>query len=165
MSTNIDDLPSDNIEENIKLETSPEKNNINTNAFVNGIQQAAATGALELQSRDIPTTQTHITQDSETRSDYIPKPTVQFDIPTYTHVPEIKTDKLDLFYNELQIPITLAVLYFIFQLPLTKKTLLNIIPSLFKNDGNMNLYGYIFTSLLYATSYFIMNKSMQYFSL
>lgn len=165
MSTNIDDLPSDNTEENVKLEASTEKNNINTNTFVSGIQQAAATGALELQSRDIPTSQTHITQDNESRVDYIPKQTVQFDIPTYNEVPQIKTDKLDLFYHELQIPITLGVLYFIFQLPLTTKTLSNIIPSLFKNDGNMNLYGYIFTSLLYATSYYIMKKSMEYFSL
>ena len=66
------------------------------------------------------------------------------------------SNNLESFYNTLQIPILLSILYFIFQLPVFKKYIFMLIPSLFNKDGNQNIYGYIFYSILYGLSYIIL---------
>ena len=72
-----------------------------------------------------------------------------------------KTDSLDTLYNELQIPILISVLYFIFQLPIFHKTLFRYLPSLFNSDGNHNLAGFIFNSTVFGGIYYLMTKSIQ----
>lgn len=165
-TTNLDDLPTS--EENVKLETNESKpqlgSDMNANTFVNGIQQAAASGALELQSCDIPQTQTHLTQDEQTQPNYIPSSEKEFLIPHHLNREE-PTENIDKIYEEIQTPILLAVMYFIFQLPLVKKTLLRMLPLLFKDDGNMNLSGYIAKSTLFALVYYALTVTMKYFSL
>ena len=52
-------------------------------------------------------------------------------------------NRLDDFYNNLQTPLLLALLYFIFQLPIIKKYLFKFLPNLFGKDGNQNIYGHI----------------------
>ena len=44
----------------------------NMNNFVSGVQEAVASGALGLQSRDVPQTQTHITQDPQMQPNFVP---------------------------------------------------------------------------------------------
>ena len=96
----------------------------NMNEFVSGIQSAAASGALGLPSRDIPQQQTHLTQDAVTKPNYVPegpddyilKHQTQEDIINQHNAREKQGENTDAIYDELQGPILVAGLYFIFQL-------------------------------------------------
>jgi hypothetical protein len=67
-------------------------------------------------------------------------------------------NSLDDMYNEIQIPLLLAVLYFLFQLPFFRKFLFNYLPILFSNDGNLNINGFLFTSALFGITFYLVNK-------
>ena len=73
-------------------------------------------------------------------------------------------DSLDSLYNEIQIPLLLIVLYFIFQLPIFKTIMFRHLPFLCNTDGNMNLRGLVFTSILYGTIFYILSKLITQFS-
>ena len=173
-------------QENIKLEidhnkfqqqrdNDPAINQQNLNQFVTGIQQASAAGMTSLPARDIPQSQEALTRDQQMKPNYIPAPEFTTDyireqqnneeiIKEYARRQQ-KTDSLDNMYNELQIPILLAVLYFIFQLPVVRKNVFKFLPSLFSKDGNPNLSGYIINSLIFAALYFGLTKGMKYFAI
>ena len=68
--------------------------------------------------------------------------------------------KFDIIFDEVQGPIMLGILYFIFQLPIIQKQMCKIIPSLFGSDGNPNLSGYVFTSSMFASVYYFLVKGM-----
>jgi hypothetical protein len=74
---------------------------------------------------------------------------------------ESSNKRTDEIYDELQTPILLSVLYFIFQLPIFHKTLFKYLPSLFNNDGNHNLAGFIFNSIVFGSIYYLMTKGIQ----
>jgi len=147
----------------------------NLNQFVTGIQQASAAGMTSLPSRDIPQNQAHIAQDAYVKPNFIPpqesgqmqgdyireQQTNDEIIRAQAHKQE-KKDSLDALFEELQGPLLIAVLYFMFQLPVVQKQLCKIIPALFNKDGNPNLSGYIFTSVAFAGSYFLLTKSMRF---
>jgi hypothetical protein len=190
-TTSILDLPTDpaggNIGTNISMMAS-EKMNANQsgggasaltldqttiNQIVSGLQQASATGATQLPSRDIPQVTTSITQDPQIQPNYIP-PTQNNDyIKEYEQNQDIinnynrsssRGDSLDEIYDELQTPILLAVLFFLFQLPIFRKYLFTYIPILFSKDGNLNLQGYLFMSVLFGVLYYILGKIMVNFN-
>jgi hypothetical protein len=152
----------------------PAINQQNLNQFVSGIQQASAAGMTGLPERDIPQNQEALTRDQQMKPNYIPRPEPVDYIKEQQNNEEIireyarrqnKTDSLDNLYNELQIPILIAVLYFTFQLPVVRKNLFKFLPSLFSKDGNPNLSGYIMNSILFATLYFGLTKGMKYFAI
>ena len=140
------------------------------NRIVTGIQQAGSTGATQLPSRDIPQTTTQITQDPAIQPNYIPAPNPQTQQVDYIQYAE-KNDEilqnynkkienkssLDRMYDELQTPLLLAVLFFLFQLPFFKKHLFTYLPILFFNDGNYNIYGYFFMSFFFGLIYYILS--------
>jgi len=186
-TTNIFDLPTDpagggNVTNNINLPAS--ENNLsqqppnnsqmaldqNTiNQIVSGLQQASTTGITQLHSRDIPMTTNAITQDPHIQPNYIPP--VQQQSADYINEYEDSSEiinsynknaniqnSLDDAYAEIQTPMLLAILYFLFQLPIFKKYLFNFFPVLFLKDGNMNLYGFLFTSTLFGLIFYVLNK-------
>jgi hypothetical protein len=73
-------------------------------------------------------------------------------------------NSLDDMYNEIQTPLLLAVLYFLFQLPFFRKLLFTYIPFLFSTDGNLNINGFLFTSLLFGLTFYTINKISWYFN-
>lgn len=172
-------------QENIKLEmdhnkfqqqrdNDPAINQQNLNQFVTGIQQASAAGMTGLPARDIPQNQESLTRDQQMKPNYIPRPEPTDYIKEQHNNEEMireyarkqqKTDTLDDMYNELQIPILIAVLYFTFQLPVVRKNLFKFLPSLFSKDGNPNLSGYILNSVVFASLYFGLTKGMKYFAI
>lgn len=174
MSTHIFDLPTNPSAGtgNVKMSTSegpPNDSQISLdqstiNQIVSGLQQASATGATQLQSRDISQNTEGITHDAQIQPNYIP-PTAQhqedYIQESYTHQPQQPCDKLDELYNEIQIPLFLSILYFLFQLPIVKKQLFTYLPFLFSKDGNMNIYGFITTSMLFGFSFYSVNKSIK----
>ena len=74
-----------------------------------------------------------------------------------------KQNSLDDMYNEIQTPLLLAILYFLFQLPFFRKFLLGYLPILFSNDGNFNMNGFMFTSILFGMLYYTLNKITRHF--
>jgi hypothetical protein len=139
------------------------------NQIVNGLQQASTSGATQLPSRDIPMTTSNLTHDVNIQPNYIPPPpqnTTDY-IQNYEQAGDIINDynanlerssALDDMYSEIQVPLLLAVLYFLFQLPFFRKFMFSYLPVLFSKDGNLNLNGYIFMSCLFGIFYYLLNK-------
>jgi hypothetical protein len=145
------------------------------NQIVNGLQQATLAGATQLPSRDIPMTTSRLSADPETMPNYVPLPPPKTEdyiqqyheqhndmINAYNRKKQIH-NSLDEMYNEIQLPILLAVLFFLFQLPIFRKFLYTYLPFLFSNDGNYNLKGFVFTSILFGMLFHFMNKCNGYF--
>jgi hypothetical protein len=146
------------------------------NQIVNGLQQASVTGATQLPSRDIPMNTNNLTNDMSIQPNFIP-PVPQHQsqndyINNYQQTTDIindynsnieRSNSLDDMYNEIQVPILLAVLYFLFQLPFFRKFLFSYFPVLFSKDGNLNINGYIFMSALFGIFYYLLNKINTHF--
>ena len=181
-----------NISNNISMSASEantvvQQNNMNTNTnsvsldqttinqIVNGLQQASVSGATQLPSRDIPMNTSSLTHDVNITPNFIPPVPIQnMDdyIQNYQESSEIINDynyslennnRLDDLYNEIQVPILLAVLYFLFQLPVFRKYLFSYFPVLFSKDGNLNINGYLFMSSLFGILYYLLNKINTHF--
>jgi hypothetical protein len=181
-TTNINELPlnpagnaNDNISfvANEKAQTPQQQSmtldQTTINQIVSGLQQASIAGVTQLPSRDIPRSTEQITHDPQVQPNYIQPPSnVDYIKNEKNSTPEeivekyIKTEhienSLDSIYDEMQAPLLLIVLYFIFQLPIFKKNLFYYIPFLFAKDGNINLNGLAFMSILYGFSYYFINK-------
>jgi len=174
ISLNAKEMPNMNsgqlTNENINLDQST------INLIVNGLQQATLNGATQLPSRDISMSATNHTNDPQIQPNYIPQPTQQQQTDyiqnTDTHNSIIDDysrkaqyqNSLDNIYNEIQTPLLLAVLYFLFQLPFFKKLLYTYIPFLFLNDGNFNINGYLFNSILFGFIFYLLNKITRHFN-
>jgi hypothetical protein len=150
-----------------------EGNSIDINSFVTGLQQAAASGALQLPSRDIPQTQEHLTQDTHLQPNYIPENKGDYIQDTYNQEQIINNhtqqqanvNSMDAIYDDIHVPIILSVIFFVFQLPIIKTNTLKYIPSLFNKDGNLNMLGYLTNSLAFSSTYYCIIKSLDYLSI
>ena len=139
--------------------------------LVAGIQQASASGATQLPSRDIPRETTHIVNDQQVQPNFVPPPPPA--IPQYIpdETPErllemnrarnTQSNSVDMIYDEMHIPLMLAILYFIFQLPITHKYMKSALPFIYKSDSNFSFIGYITVSILYAVSFYAINVVMK----
>lgn len=188
-STSIMDLPTDpvgggsiggniSLSANEKIGPGPGSGGVSLDQttiqqIVNGLQQASSTGATQLPSRDIPRSTESIMQDPQVQQNYIPPASNKDyiteeedneDIINNYNKNEKYGDSLDQLYDEIQIPLLIAVLYFLFQLPIFKRYLYKFFPALFSKDGNVNLYGFIFTSALFGMLYYLLSKTMTHFS-
>lgn len=142
------------------------------NKVLNGIQQAQMQGMTQLPSRDIPMNTHQHTQDKQVQPNYIPENKGDYieEEDTYETLLQKKKDKmeqedrLDMLYNEMQMPILIMVLFFIFQMPFTKKKLLHFFPSMFKKDGNMSMGGYLLKTGLFGLSFYVIMKLSKYAS-
>jgi len=138
--------------------------------IVNGLQQASIAGATTLPSRDIPQNTQQLTHDPEVKANYVPAASPDHtdyikDEPTEYDYPEERVkNTLDRIYDDIQAPLLLAILYFVFQLPIMRKLIFKYIPFLCSNDGNYNLNGLIFTSCMFGFIYFSLTKSMAQFN-
>ena len=142
--------------------------------IVSGLQQATLAGATQLSSRDIPMNTNGISADPQVMPNYVPPPSPHHQdyIKSYEQPSDMvrdynkgkqMNDSLDEMYNEIQTPVLLAVLYFLFQLPFFKKLLYTYIPFLFSNDGNYNINGFLFTSVLFGMLFHLLMKTTTYF--
>ena len=142
--------------------------------LVSGVQRASSAGMTALPSRDIPRDSLQMQHDEQIKPNYIPQPPPHPQHPTdgdyikrYETSDDVqrnnrreqnKMDTLEAIYTEFQMPILLGVLYFIFQMPVIRTHVLQIIPSMFNRDGNLNLIGLIATSSAYAIMYYVITK-------
>jgi hypothetical protein len=178
-TTSIHDLPSDPLAggSNITMSINETNNSrslsldqTTISQIVNGLQQASIAGATMLPSRDIPQTTHAITSDPQIQANYVPPADSNDDyinddydndeaVNNYNRTDDVK-NSLESIYDEIQTPLLLAILYFLFQLPIIRKTLCKYIPLLCNNDGNYNINGLVFTSVIFALIFFAASKGI-----
>lgn len=143
------------------------------NKVLSGLQQAQMQGMTQLSSRDIPMNTHQMTQDKQIQPNYVPdsdKKEYIEEEDTYESLLKKKKDKmeqedrLDLLYNEMQMPILIMVLFFMFQMPYAHKKFLQIFPSMFKQDGNMTMSGYLLKTSMFGMSFYAIMKLSKYAS-
>ena len=145
------------------------------NQFVSGIQKASASGSIALPSRDIPQSQSHITHDQQIKpnyiepvdvrqntTDYISNDVSTEEVIKYQDRKEDTINKLNDLYENLHTPVLLAILFFLFQLPVVRNKIFTFAPSLFNRDGNPNITGYIINSVLFALLYYVISSVEKY---
>ena len=155
--------------------------------LVSGLQQASVTGATRLRSADIPMDNIQLAADPSVQQNHIPHH-VRFqgetqhhnqvpyqhhqeDYPNYIQEDDNMEDiitrnikrthhknQVEMWMDELQIPFMVAILFFLFQLPIVKKMLHENLPFLYYLDGNMNVNGYVLLSLFFGVIYYVLCK-------
>jgi hypothetical protein len=170
---------SQNAQQNTQQNTQQNSNNMSLdqttiNQIINGLQQATLSGATQLSSRDIPMNTNGLSNDPQVIPNYVPSPPLQnkdyiknYEQPSdmiqnYNKGKQL-TNSLDDIYYEIQTPLLISVLYFLFQLPFFKKLLYTYLPYLFSNDGNYNINGFLFTSVLFGLLFHFLIKTTSYF--
>ena len=148
------------------------------NEVLQGVQRASANGMTMMPTRDIPMNPNSFTHDDQARPNYVPQPkTVHFQdgdgggssdyIRDHTSMESIvranarqsnQLDTLEAIYYDLQMPILLGILYFIFQMPIFRAQLLHFLPSLFGEDGTFKMIGLTATSAMFAGTFFVIMK-------
>jgi hypothetical protein len=148
------------------------------NEVMQGVQRASANGMTMIPTRDIPMNPNAFTHDDQARPNYVPQPppASQYHdgaggggdyIKEHTSMESIvranarqsnQIDTIEANYYDLQMPILLGVLYFIFQMPVFRAQLLHFLPSLFGEDGNFKMIGLTATSAMFAGTFFVIMK-------
>ena len=143
------------------------------NKIVMGLQQASSTGMTQLQSSHIPMQQHTHTQDAQVKPNYVPPSPKEDYIKQHDTMESLmkesknkndEQDKLDVLYNELQMPIIVMTLFFIFQMPFFQKKFQKLFPTLFLKDGHHNILGYLVKTTLFGTLFYGINKATHYLS-
>jgi hypothetical protein len=144
------------------------------NEFISGLQRASGSGMTSLSSRDIPMNTMNMMGDQQIKPNYIPQPQQNEQSNNYIEeheadiANEVKyatsvsnNDKMENIYRLIQVPLLVGIMYFAFQLPITRKYILKYLPSVFNADGNYNISGLVFMSALFAVGYFGLIKMIE----
>lgn len=128
-----------------------------------------------LPSRDIQQDTTNYSQDAQVQPNYIPRQELLTDYvrdrETFSnetlknHENKMRNmSRLDVIISEIQVPIVIVLMYFFFQLPIMNTILFKKFSflSIYNDDGNFNLFGLMFKSLLFGTTYYTMIKTAQF---
>ena len=147
---------------------------MNVNEFVSGLQRATTSGMTSLPIRDVPRNTESVVSDEQTMPNYVPKAPHDYRREHHENTQSFlqhnerltnRGESIDVVYETLQVPILLAILYFTFQLPVMRKYFLMYLPSIFNKDGNHNLTGLIFISILFSCTYYGINFVLSQFVL
>jgi hypothetical protein len=157
----------------------PEKQNIQIQ--YQGAPGVVAPGGGEQQyrlpSRDIPMDPAFITQDTEVKPNYVPPATP---VSVSDYVKEYEERKLakiqehkaknhraqmaDDWFSEIQVPLFITILFFVFQMPIVNNLLQKYLPflAIYHADGNLNVYGLLLKSLFFGSVYYSISKGVDY---
>jgi hypothetical protein len=143
------------------------------NEVMQGVQRASANGMTMMPTRDIPMNPNSFMHDDQARPNYVPdQRSVHFQdgidyIKDHTSMESIvranarqsnQLDTVEAIYYDIQIPVLVGVMYFIFQMPVFRAQLLHFLPTLFGEDGNFKMIGLTATSAMFAVLLFIIMK-------
>jgi hypothetical protein len=130
-----------------------------------------------LPSRDIPMDSLAYQHDQEIQPNYIPKPKLTSDyIRDYEAASEDRLRKheekkhrertVDSIFTNIQTPILIAILYFLFQLPIVTTLLYKYFSflAIYNADGNLNLSGLILKSVMFGSLFFSLQSISEYVS-
>lgn len=141
------------------------------NKIISGIQEASKQNQTGLPVRDIPMVSSQISQDPTVSPNYIPgentKDYIQNSI-THSDVYENiqynkhqEQNEQDVF-EQYKVPIIIAILFLIFQMPVIDKKLYKFIPSLFNTDKDLTFNGFAFKAALFGGIYFGLIRAIDY---
>jgi Fe2+ transport system protein B len=139
------------------------------------LQQLQQLQHQRIPSRDIPNDTTMYQQDVQIKPNYIPKSNISSDYvrdyedmteKNYKEYQKKKKEKnqLDNIIAEFQTPIFIAILFFLFQLPIVNNFILKKVGflSLYDADGNFNIYGLLLKSSLFGGIYYSVFKIINF---
>jgi hypothetical protein len=168
-TTSIANLPSS---ENVTLSVQPKgESSVNMNELFKEIQENGQTG--NLPSRDIPIDTNKVVMDETSKPNYIPEHEYYINEQEFESTDNVVQQKkrkdnqnasLEAVYEEIQIPILLGVIYFLFQLPAFNQMLMKYAAFAFRDDGGLNLYGVVVKSVLFAVTYYTFMKFFEQIS-
>lgn len=189
-TTRIADLP-----ENIKFETREIQQNMQPNhvaipppqdtqmrnQFIPTKEQQEMmipTQPHTLPSRDIPMDQNTYQQDPSIKPNYIPPSNIQDDylqkyqefandhFPNYDKLKH-RESLMDSIFSEIQLPVFVGTLFFIFNLPIFNNFIMKYFSflDLYYDDGNINLLGIIIKSSMFGLIFFSLNKTIDYLTI
>lgn len=175
-TTDINSLPSSNGDyksldvQNVVIDSGSTPS-VDINNVVSDIQKASSSGLLKLPTRDIPTTQNHITMDASTEPNHIPPADKEDYINQYSmndlHMNvENKIsnkDTCDYIIDEFGFSIMITIMYFLFQSDRTKGYIYRIIPFLHGNDTNPTTHGYMVISVIFGLSIYMITYLLNHF--
>jgi hypothetical protein len=128
-------------------------------------------------SRDIPIDTAGYLQDEQIQPNYIPPVKLTSDyINEYEEKHSKKTQEheqkkhrgrmIDNLLTELQTPMFVAILFFIFQMPIVNTLLYKNFSflSIYNTDGNINFYGLFLKSLMFGSAYYSLSRFTNYIS-
>lgn len=128
-----------------------------------------------LPSRDIPMDTLGYMHDEEVKPSYIPESDVNEDYVRNREIMNKKRMKehedkkknaslLDTFINELQTPVFIMMLFYVFQMPLVNTMIFKKFSffTITNDDGNFNTFGLICKSFLFGSIYYILCKILGY---
>lgn len=112
-----------------------------------------------LPSRDIPQDTTDYTQDNAIKANYIPAPNITYsikedDFNAYEYEQKRQKERtFDALFAKIQEPIMITILYFIFQMSAMNSVMYTYMSALgiYKEDGNLNITGMIFKSVIFGS--------------
>lgn len=143
-------------------------------SLVAGLQQASRTGVLALPSRDIPMSSSSVNMDQEARVNYVPQHQSQPDyigntqttdeIIAHSNKIKSRTDTMDSIYEEIQTPLLIGIMFFVFMIPSVRAFMFKSFPMLLQNDGNPTLGGYLYIAGMFGLIYYVLSKLMHHFS-
>jgi len=123
---------------------------------------------MQLPSRDIRVDASQF-RDEATKVNYIPPVTTTDYVKEYEdkkkqykehNEQKHRVQVADDVFSELQMPILIAILFFIFQMPIINKLMsstLSFLP-IYRPDGNANIYGVVLKSVLFGSVVYGVNK-------
>ena len=129
-----------------------------------------------LPQRDIPMNTIELTQDEQIKPNYIPPPPKL--TSDYIQEYQVSQDRKNREYEEkkmvekkrehwldkLQWPVLIGLMYFVFQLPIINTFIFKRFSflSIYKDDGNFNVVGLLLKSVLFASVYLFIEKSIDF---
>ena len=136
------------------------------------LNDADAKGATKLPSRDIDMSTTPIQLDAAAQPHYIPPPPpLPLPLPLSSHPSSSSsssssrrqrggetTDWMEQWYEDIKIPLLLAILYFLFQMGAVRTLLSTWVPSAFFEDGTYTVTGLTLLSALYGAVFYVGQK-------
>jgi hypothetical protein len=113
----------------------------------------------KLPSRDIPMM---VQQDVQARPNYIPPRSEDYvgyanDYVDISNKNKEKAKRPEDIFDKLQVPIICAVVFFLFQLPIVRKTIFNHLPSLYFTDGNPQISALFFQTVVFGIFVYVLN--------
>ena len=171
-TTSISDLPTNSGEEPVKvipdkISETVDAKRLAENELITGIQKAASSGMTALPSRDIPMDQNAIHADEQIKANYVPsslegdyitKHQTSEEIIRQNAKKQYDKDKWDDIYNEASLPAMIAVLYFMYQLPIVRKLFITTLPMCYGKSGDINLAGRLVNCAMFGGIIYLSGK-------
>jgi len=156
--------------------------NVHPNPYGNSVQPVVMSHPeqpdamqVRLPTRDIPMNSGTYQQDEEVQANYIPRVKMSSDyVKDYENLTDASirkheaskrsNSKIDYLITTLQVPITIALLFFFFHMPIVNTMFFKNFAflSIYNGDGNINFYGIAVKSVLFGALFYFIQNSIDY---